>query len=591
MSTLSKCYEAAQRLEQALGCPHVESNLFSYRAASVRDESERYPDQPLNFLYESGLQKFYVPVSLGGRLASGEEMLALHRVIASRDLTVNTTFSTQAWSLSAWIAGTEAQQRRIAGRILSGAAPCLGFTEKEHGADLLAGELRAEKVQDGSYVLTGEKWAINRATRGDIVNLVAKTGSDQGPRSLTSFWIDKRDLDVSQYYHLPKLNTLGVRGIDLSGIGFRSARVSADAVLGREGEGLDVALKSLQVTRTFCSSFSLAAGDVLLRMATSFVGGRKIYGGSALAIPLVREQLAQSYVNLLAAECGAVTAARGLHLFPQQFSTWSSVVKIQAPLLVEELASTTASVLGARYLMRDEFMHGMFQKTMRDHMIVNIFDGSRAVCLDSLRLQLRGLVTSLQQTCVLNQADLVTLFDWQAPLQPCQFDRLRLYTREQDAVMMSLPMLARVIEDLQADESLTSVEVMAVQAAARRLLTATRELYQAVLDHMASRPDSADVRMFSFAQQYCNLHSAVSSLGVWYFNRHQLRSGLRGGAWVCALVERLGCAQTDATLLPINARELLVEDLQERVESNSMLALIDFPLATRGSEQQPIHFE
>lgn len=588
MTRLPIPYHTAQRLEHAFGSPHVESNEFSYRATMARDEAERYPDQPISFLNATGLNRYYVPPALGGNMRSAEEILAIHRVMARRDLTVNSTYSTQGWSVSVWMAGTPEQQQTVARRLLDGCAPCLAYTEKAHGADLLSGELTAERCEDGGYRLHGEKWAINRATRGDAINLVAKTDPAKGPRGLTSFWIDKRDLDLSTYHSVPKLNTLGVRGLDLSGIGFRGTKVGAHAVIGREGEGLDVALKTLQVTRTFCSSFSLGAGDTMLRVATEFARERELYGKRAIDIPMVREQLAQAYANLLGAECMSIAGARGLQLFPEQFSTWSAVVKVQAPALVEQLARATSTIMGARFLMRDAHEHGIFQKFFRDHLIVNVFDGSTAVCLDSLCLQMRGLVTGRHQKSQSDAAQMRALYEQGAPLPAWEFNRLRVHNRGQDAVMASLPSLVSQVAAMQPDGALGQPEIEALRHAAQQLLAQQQAFDAEVLMHFEGKADATSTFLIHKARQYCNLHGAIAALGFWVFNRHSLRSGLQGAEWLTALLQRAGAPEFDCVQLPVATRERLLADLLDRVDGNHMLSLIDFELAAPGSAQQPV---
>ncbi len=178
-------FQSAARLEQILGSVHDNNNDFSWSAAIERDEKEQYPQRAVDFLNAVGMNRFYVPSELGGRMEIGEELLYLHRVLARRDLTINSTYSTNAWSVIVWIGGNANQCQNIASRILSGAAPALAYSEKAHGADLLSSEVTAQPAES-KYILNGEKWSINRATLGDSLSLIAKTSNDRGPRSWTS---------------------------------------------------------------------------------------------------------------------------------------------------------------------------------------------------------------------------------------------------------------------------------------------------------------------------------------------------------------------------------------------------------------------
>jgi len=99
-----------------------------------------------------------------------------------------------------------------------------GLLGKEHGSDLINGDLTATKVE-GGYILNGEKWPINRATISGISFILAKTDANGGPKCLTLFMVDKRQLDPEKYYNLPKIYTHGVRASDMSGIGFKDCFV------------------------------------------------------------------------------------------------------------------------------------------------------------------------------------------------------------------------------------------------------------------------------------------------------------------------------------------------------------------------------
>jgi alkylation response protein AidB-like acyl-CoA dehydrogenase len=99
------------------------------------------------------------------------------------------------------MAGTPEQKQKLAGFIMDDyGTMCLGYSEKEHGNDLINGDLTATKVQ-GVYILNGEKWPINQATISGISFILAKTDANGGPKCLTLFMVDKRQLDPEKYYN------------------------------------------------------------------------------------------------------------------------------------------------------------------------------------------------------------------------------------------------------------------------------------------------------------------------------------------------------------------------------------------------------
>jgi alkylation response protein AidB-like acyl-CoA dehydrogenase len=158
-----KQYWVAEALERDLGDPNNPESVLSFKRAVELDEREEFPEAELSWLYNWKLQHYYVPANCGGEFTSFEEFIAFVRVMSRRDLTTGISFTTLFWSFLTWMAGTDEQKQRLANYIKNqNGAMCLAYSEREHGSDLVASDLRATKVP-GGYLLKGEKWPINRA--------------------------------------------------------------------------------------------------------------------------------------------------------------------------------------------------------------------------------------------------------------------------------------------------------------------------------------------------------------------------------------------------------------------------------------------
>lgn len=123
-----------------------------------------------------------------------------------------------------------------------------GLTEPGGGSDLLAGSLTATRHGSG-WRLSGRKWPVNNATRGNLMCVLARTEPGGGSRGFSLFLIDKRATPAGTVRPLPKMPTHGIRGADISGLEFDGARVPAHALVGKVGGGIELVLKSLQLTR------------------------------------------------------------------------------------------------------------------------------------------------------------------------------------------------------------------------------------------------------------------------------------------------------------------------------------------------------
>ena len=180
-----KQYWLAQQLETELGDPRDSTRRLSFAQMAAIDESETFPEQEIAWLYNYGLQDYYVPTSSGGKFTSFEEFVSFVRVLSRRDLNVAIAFTTMFWAFLTWMAGTDAQKEALSHRMRDEhLTMCLAYSEKEHGSDLVGGSVVATRVE-GGYVFTGEKWPINRATRSGLSYVLARSDPAGGIRWLS----------------------------------------------------------------------------------------------------------------------------------------------------------------------------------------------------------------------------------------------------------------------------------------------------------------------------------------------------------------------------------------------------------------------
>ena len=409
----TRALDTAQALERHLGNPHDPANAFSFASTLEYDRREAFPTGACRTIEDWGIERHYVPAAHGGALHHYDDILHLMRVIARRDLTVAIGHGkTYLGAVCVWMGGAREQADSLAERILDGAIVSLALTERHHGSDLLAGEVVGRSCDRG-WALTGEKWLINNATRGDALCVLTRTGRDGGPRGFTLLLVDKRRLGADSFRHLPKVPTHGIRGADISGIAFSDAVVPQDAVVGEEGHGLEILLRSLQVTRTMCASLSLGAADTALRAAATFALQRRLYGRQLIDMPTVRRSLADIYADVLIAEIVSTVAARSLDVLPAEASVSSAIAKYLVPTTVDGLVARAGHLLGARAFLEDFHSHGLFQKIERDQRIVGMFDGNTLVNLQSVINQGPSLARSYarRQAALGAPGALDTLFD------------------------------------------------------------------------------------------------------------------------------------------------------------------------------------
>ena len=579
-----KTYEIAEALEQDLGNPSNPDSIISFKRVIEIDESEEFPHAEIDWLYQWNLQNYYVPVDCGGKFTSFEEFLAFVRVLCRRDQTIGIAFTTLFWSFLTWMAGNSEQKEILSDFIRNDhGAMCLGYSEKEHGSDLIGGELTATKVE-GGYLLKGEKWPINRATISGVSYILAKTNSDGEAKSLSLFQVHKDQLDPDKYYNLPKILCHGIRASDMSGIGFNDCFVPDSMLLGKEGDGLELALKGFQITRTLCAAFSLGAADTALRTTLNFALKRRIYNQTVFELPQPRQTLVDSLLDIFVCDCQSIGAARAFHVIPEQFSVQASVVKYFVPDKLEKMINQVYVVLGSRFYFREEHDYGIFQKVLRDNSIISMFDGSSIVNLHALILQFRQLTKCRQRRQAKNlktiKSRLEMIFSLDKSVPNFEPKKLSIFGRGADDIVQGLEIAIEQLEQLREDHSVNQQVLNQVTDLATKVLRELNQHDEMIAQSKFEYGHDQSPELFEIAQKYCVIHAASSCLYMWLYNRHFLGEFFAKGEWLVLSLHRLL-----RSILPLpysisaEYRENVSQELLNLYRQDKLFSIVPFQLA------------
>jgi len=532
-------HKIATEVEHKLGNPNDVNSVMSTRRVMELDENESFQEEFFQFLLSLKLHHHYVPKELGGKFSSYEQLYALGKVLARRDLSTAVTMSTMVWSTLVWIGGNNTMKEHCASITMSNnGAQCLAYSEEDHGSDLLSNQFFATETDDG-FILQGEKWPINRAARSEVVMLLAKTSNDNGGRNLSLFMIEKSKIDCSTFTYLPKVKTHGLRGCDICGIRFSGTKIPRSALIGNIGGGLELAIKAFQVTRTLCAALSIGALENNLRVVMDFAKNRRLYKGNVFDIPNARHYLTGAFTDLLITDAMGSSMARALHIVPKEFSVLSAVTKCFSPFKLDKAQKDLATVLGARFFFREKHKEGIFQKSLRDSQVVGLFDGSSEVNLYSLTTQLPMLAR--RQRKVYNQniktdpIKIHNIFNAMSELPRFDGNNLDLSSHGKDVIMESWPAtLSKLQQLIEEHENAKTVLDLAKEIFVKHQKNITR-----ILENGDKKLQLQSPRMFSLAREYCIVHSAVCTINYWLFNICQSDEFITRGDWLIVGLQRL----------------------------------------------------
>jgi alkylation response protein AidB-like acyl-CoA dehydrogenase len=211
-------------------------------------------DQQFDFLrdwqrkvYEAGYFGMSWPTEYGGYGMHPEFQRIATRVMKSHDAPIMLNAIANGWTGPLLLdIGREEDKRRFIKPMLSAEEIwCQGFSEPEHGSDL--GSAQTKAVRDGDeYVINGSKIWTSLGDRADYMILLARTSND-GPSKYAglSFFLAPMKIPGVETRRLKKLT--GEYGF--TQCFFTDARIPASGLVGEEGQGWMVAMKTLEYER------------------------------------------------------------------------------------------------------------------------------------------------------------------------------------------------------------------------------------------------------------------------------------------------------------------------------------------------------
>ena len=264
-------------------------------------------DQQFDFLrnwqrkvYEAGFFGMSWPTEYGGYGMHPEYQRVATRIMKSHDAPIMLNAIANGWTGPLLLdIGREEDKRRFIKPMLSAEEIwCQGFSEPEHGSDL--GSAQTKAVRDGDeYVINGSKIWTSLGDRADYMILLARTSND-GPSKYAglSFFLAPMKIPGVETRRLKKLT--GEYGF--TQCFFTDARIPASGLVGEEGQGWMVAMKTLEYERGAkvnpVGGYFVKEMDVMgvVDMARSAKRG----GKPVLDDPVMRDKLVEYMIEIQA---------------------------------------------------------------------------------------------------------------------------------------------------------------------------------------------------------------------------------------------------------------------------------------------------
>ncbi|GIG65688.1 acyl-CoA dehydrogenase family protein [Phytomonospora endophytica] len=341
--------------------------------AAEADDTATFPQASYEALRAADLHAPHVPEEYGGAgidaLGTAIVIEEVARACASSSLipAVN-----KLGSMPVLLAGSEELKRAYLPPVAAGEGMfsyCL--SEPEAGSD--AASLKTKAVRDGdAYVLNGAKRWITNAGDSKFYTVFAVTDPSARSRGISAFVVEKEDEGVS--FGAPE-RKLGIKGSPTREVFFDNVRIPASRLIGNEGEGFKIAMKTLDHTRVTIAAQALGIAQGALDCAAAYVQERQQFGRAIAEFQGVQFMLADMAMKLAAARQLTYAAAAKSERNDDDLTFFGASAKCFASDVAMEVTTDAVQLLGGYGYTKDFPVERM----MRDAKITQIYEGTNQV--------------------------------------------------------------------------------------------------------------------------------------------------------------------------------------------------------------------
>ncbi len=362
--------------ERQLAVRDIARKLARERIAPIAaecDEKQEVPQEIIDAIAKSDLCRVYFPEEYGG-LGGGVVELCIATEELSRACGgIALVFAATALCVQPiLLAGSPEQKKKFLPPLAEGfktGAFCV--SEPDSGSE--AGAVKTTAVKDGDHwVLNGTKQWITNAGVADTYTILASTNKARGTRGASFFIVDKGTPGLS---FGKKENKLGIRASSTRQVIMDNCRIPQDRLLGKEGEGFIIAVKTFDHARPGVSAQAVGIAQGALDDAIAYARQREQFGKPIVSFQGIQFMLADMATQLEAARALLYLVARNIDAGSKDFAKGSAMTKLFSSDMAMKVTTDAVQVFGGYGYMR-EFP---VEKRMRDAKITQIYEGTNEI--------------------------------------------------------------------------------------------------------------------------------------------------------------------------------------------------------------------
>lgn len=360
-----------QRMIKDLARQIAEEHVLPMRAEL--DETGEFPWEIMKTLAQADMFRVFIPEQYGGLGTGALELCLVVEELSRVCLGVSTTYAANALgTYPILLFGSDDQKQKYLPDIADGKRlVAFALTEPNAGSD--AGGIQTTATKDGDYyILNGTKQWITNGGEAEIYTVIALTDKSKGARGASAFIVEK---GTPGFTFGKKENKMGIRASATRELVFEDCKIPKENLLGREGMGFIVAMKTLDQSRVGVGAQGLGVAQGAFEEAAKFAKQRIQFGQPVISFQAVQHMLADMAIQIEAARALVYSVARYIDSGAKDITKASAIAKTFATDVAMKVTVDAVQVMGGSGYMKEYPV----EKMMRDAKILQIYEGTNQI--------------------------------------------------------------------------------------------------------------------------------------------------------------------------------------------------------------------
>lgn len=340
--------------------------------AEYHDRTGEFPYEILQKAFDIGLMNETIPEFCGGGGLSTLDSCIINEEMSRGCVGINTSRSANSLAVTPiLVAATDEQKRQFLSPLCEKLTfSAFGLTEPNAGSDAGSVATTAKRVGD-EYVLNGTKCFITNGGVAELFTIFASTDRSKGHRGLSAFIVTKDMPGVSAGKEEDKM---GQRASNTSEVILEEVRVPKENLLGKEGDGMKIAMLTLDKARPGVAASSVGVARAALEYAIEYANQRIQFGKPISANQAIQFMIADMTVKVELARLMTYKSAWQIDN-SERNTLCAAIAKLYASDIAMEVTTDAVQIYGGYGYMREYPV----EKLMRDSKLLQIYEGTNQV--------------------------------------------------------------------------------------------------------------------------------------------------------------------------------------------------------------------